>query len=312
MAKGKLPKLLIGALSLGAICFAQSSLALTYHTSDKNNEVVGHIQSTTVMSGDTLERISREYDLGYNELASANPQVNPNRYLRWRQKLTVPTKYILPNKSERKGIVVNLPEMRLYYFPENERSVMTFPVGIGKINKTIPMGKGKVTRKKLNPTWRPTKSIRAFNEKRGVFLPASVPAGPNNPLGPYAIYLTMPQYLIHSTIHPTSIGKRSSFGCIRMYEEDVEQLFRRVGRNVPIHVVNESVKLGWNGNKLYMEVHSMLREKKFHQEGGLKQQAEAMLAKSKYRDAIINWKMVKRAISSRNGVPMKIGVRKSV
>src|SRR6185503_4423744 len=96
------------------------------------------------------------------------------------------------------------------------------PIGIGKIGKTIPLAEAMITRKAKDPKWIPTDDIRQFNLSQGVVLPQVMPPGPENPLGSYAIYMSIPTYLIHSTIFPESVGKRASFGCIRMYQSDVE------------------------------------------------------------------------------------------
>src|SRR3990167_9172483 len=180
-----------------------------------------------------------------------------NHRFAYGKEVIIPTQHLLPN-TPRKGIVINLPEMRMYYYADNE--VLTYPIGIGKPGKTIPVTSSKVTYKKTNPFWYPPQDIREFNLAQGVILPRVLPPGPDNPLGTYAIYMTVPTYLIHSTIFPESVGRRASFGCIRMYENDIETFFPIIKKGTPVLIVNAPVKIAWQKNRLYMEAHRPLEE----------------------------------------------------
>ena len=209
------------------IIFGMSSLTLfaaEYALPPGGNALVGQIQHAKIESGDTTTRIAYKFNVGLNTLVSANPGTS-ERVL-GAKSLVIPTAYILP-PLPREGMIINLPEMRLYYYPAGTGQVMTFPIGIGKIGNTIPIRNTTVSRKTLNPTWIPGPDVRKYNADQGIDLPRVMPAGPDNPLGPYAIYLNIPSFLIHSTIFPESVGRRASFGCIRMHEDDIKDLLKR-------------------------------------------------------------------------------------
>jgi L,D-transpeptidase ErfK/SrfK len=192
----------------------------------------------------------------------ANPNVD-----RWLPgegtQVVVPSHYILP-RAPRQGLVLNLPEMRMYYFPPKKpgqpAQVQTYPIGIGRMDWATPLGVAKITGKVKDPTWTPPESIRREHAAKGDPLPAVVPAGPDNPLGRYAMRLSIPGYLIHSTNKPLGVGMRVSHGCIRMLPDDIERLFPQLPVGTPVNIVNQPVKAGWHGGKLYIEVHPPLEE----------------------------------------------------
>ena len=160
----------------------------------------------------------------------------------------LPTVHLLPDAAP-EGIIINLADMRLYYFAEPGGPMQSFPIGIGREGLLTPLGSTKVVRKNKDPTWRPTPRMRAENPE----LPEAVPAGPDNPLGNRAMYLGWPQYLIHGTNKPLGIGRRTSSGCVRMYPEDVEYLFDRIAVGTKVTVVDQPIKLSWIDDALYIE-----------------------------------------------------------
>ena len=195
---------------------------------------------------DLLE-VARADELGLIELMVANPGVDP-----WvpgrNTHLLLPTMHILP-EGPRKGIVINTAELRLYYY-DAEDGYFSFPLGVGRDGYLTPLGSTKIARKKEKPSWYLTPSeIRDHPE-----LPRVIPPGEDNPLGEYALYLGWPAYLIHGTNTPWGIGRRTSRGCIRMYPEDIEWLFREAPIGTPVTVVDQPVKLGWKDGELYIEV----------------------------------------------------------
>jgi len=211
----------------------------------------------------------------------------------------------------RKGIVINLPEMRLYYYPQGSSNVMTFPIGIGKIGKTIPVRNTIIARKTVNPTWTPPADIRQFDEEQGIQLPKVMPAGPDNPLGPYGIYLGIPSYLIHSTIFPESIGRRASFGCIRMNESDIKQFFPIVARGTPVEIIDMPYKVGWDNNDLYLEAHNPLEERSNMESAnmsGIVKSIEKNLSSSKHI-TLVNWQLVAYLAEQPDGIPHRIGIK---
>ncbi|HEX4044750.1 MAG TPA: L,D-transpeptidase family protein, partial [Gammaproteobacteria bacterium] len=221
---------LVTALSIVSLAVSTQTMAASYSLPASSQSVIGEVQYTTSYGGDNVVTVAQRYNLGLNAIENANPHLNMGMGFSSGARLQIPTQHLLPNQA-RQGIVINLPEMRMYYYLGSQ--VLTYPIGIGKIGKTIPVTSTYVTRKAENPTWTPPDDIREFNLQQGIVLPQVMPPGPDNPLGPYAIYMQLPaygSYLIHSTIFPESVGRRASFGCIRMYESDIEQFFPSVER----------------------------------------------------------------------------------
>jgi L,D-transpeptidase ErfK/SrfK len=225
---------------------------------------VGELQVTVVGKNDTLPDIARRFNVGYEEIVRANPGVDP-----WLpgvgREVVVPTQFVLPS-AERKGIVVNIAAMRIYYFPVmkagQKQVVYTHPIGIGKVGWSTPEGKTKVVSKQKDPVWHPPASVRAEHKANGEILPAVVPAGPDNPLGAYKFTLGWPSYLIHGTNKPYGVGLRSSHGCLRLYPEDVEKLFGMVAPGTPVTVVNQPYVFGWHNGQLYLQAYDVLEDDK--------------------------------------------------
>lgn len=224
--------------------------------------VVGESFLVDAKKSETLLDIAREYSVGYNEITKANPDVDP-WYPGEKTPVVIPTRYILPD-TPRSGLVLNLPEMRIYYYPKVKKGeapkVITYPIGIGRQDWETPRGKTYISEKKRNPTWTPPASIRAEHAAKGDPLPAVVPAGPDNPLGTRALRLGLPSYLIHGTNKPYGVGMRVSHGCVRMRREDVEALFEVVPRGETVRIINQPLKIGRFAGTLFMEFHSPLEE----------------------------------------------------
>ncbi len=216
----------------------------------------------TATQEDTLLDIARQYDIGQNEILLANPGVD-----RWipgqGTQVRIPASHILPN-TPHEGMVLNLPEFRLYYFRKatesQATSVTTHPISIGRVDWNTPLGKTRISAKTENPVWRPPESIKKEHAAEGDILPDVVPAGPDNPLGLFALRLAVPGYLIHSTNKPFGVGMRVSHGCVRMYPEDIERLFPEVRVGTPVHIVNQPIKVGWRENTLYIQVYPDLED----------------------------------------------------
>ncbi len=255
-----------GALLLRAVLVdslgRQDASAQTYELPPAGEDVIGQVSVVRARHQDTLSDIARAYHLGYEEILRANPRVDP-----WLPgegtRVILPTQHILPD-APRVGLVLNLPEMRLYYYPKPSTgkppTVVTFPVSIGRMDWTTPLGLTRVTAKVINPVWYPPASIRAEHEQEGQALPPEVAAGPDNPLGQYALQLGRPGYLIHGTDRPYGIGMRATHGCIRLYPEDIQRLFEEVPVGTPVRIVNQPYKAGWYRGVLYFEAHPPLEE----------------------------------------------------
>ncbi len=268
-------------------------------------------QYATAKQQDTLLDIARDYDLGQNEILLANPNVD-----RWLPgegtSVKIPNARLLPEVPH-EGLVLNLPEFRLYFFPEPEinqpRKVMTHPVSIGRVDWDTPLGKTWITAKTRNPVWRPPQSIKDEHAAKGEILPDVVPAGADNPLGLFALRLAVPGYLIHSTNKPYGVGMRVSHGCVRMYPEDIEKLFPLVKKGLPVYIINQPIKVGWSGNYLYIEVYPDL-------EGNERSYSEKLNAAFDLIEQenggflpVIDGLRLKYALQASNGIPVAIFVR---
>jgi L,D-transpeptidase ErfK/SrfK len=242
------------------LCVTFTAKAEVYDLPLPGNDVVGAITVVTARHEDTLLDIARRHGLGYEDIVRANPEVDT-----WLPgegtEVVLPTRFVLP-PGPRRGIILNLAEYRLYYFPkpkDGERGVvMTYPISIGRMDWETPLGKTTIIQKVTNPAWYPPASIRAEHAADGNPLPRIVPAGPQNPLGKHAMRLGLPGYLIHGTNRPAGVGMRVTHGCVRMYPEDIGFLFGQVAVNMPVRIINEPVKLGWDGDMLVMEAHRVL------------------------------------------------------
>lgn len=246
---------------LGALSAISSAWAVDYPLPPANSRLIGHNQTYTVQEGDkNLQAIARRFDTAAMLILEANNTIAP--VPRPGTVVTIPSQMLLPDVP-REGIVVNLAELRLYYFPPGEQQVQVYPIGIGLQGLETPEMTTRVGQKIPNPTWTPTAGIRKRSLERGVTLPPVVPAGPNNPLGLYALRLAYGngEYLIHGTNAPDSVGLRVSSGCIRMNAPDIKALFAQVRSGTPVRVINEPVKYAVEPNGArYLEVHRPLSQ----------------------------------------------------
>src|SRR5579862_2237602 len=234
-------------------------VATTYEFTDPKQSVFGEDQSIKTVYEDTLYDLARQYSLGSEELIRVNPKLDP-----WipgaDQTVLVPGRHILPT-GPREGIVINIAEHRLYFYPKPKRhmpqQVISYPISIGKMDWRTPLGLTHVISKQKDPWWTPTKSVRDEHAKDGDILPARVPPGPDNPLGTRAMRLAVGNgtYEIHGTNNPVAVGLAVTHGCIRMYPEDVDDLFHRVSIGTKVWLLNEPVKVTYVEGELYVEAH---------------------------------------------------------
>lgn len=216
----------------------------------RGDELVGALGVHVVAPGESLIEIARLYDVGFNEIAAANPHLDP--YVpRVGAAVLVPTAWILPRAVTPGTVVVNLSEMRLYFIPRAGRPPITFPIGVAVEPRATPLGVLKIIEKSVAPTWYPTPAIL----REDPTLPAVVPPGPENPLGSHALRLSRRTILIHGTNRPFGVGRKVSHGCIRLYPEDIPRLFRLVDIGTPVAIVREPVKVGVREGRIYVEVH---------------------------------------------------------
>ncbi|CAM3068719.1 L,D-transpeptidase family protein [Vibrio rarus] len=245
-----------------SLCLAQSAWAATFLLPTDGSQVAGRLQRHQVQKGETFALLAKRYDVGLLSLIAANRGVDP--FLPDDgEVLTIPTRFILPT-AKRDGIVINLAELRLYYFDPDGQHVHVFPVGIGRIGRETPQMITSISSRIEGPTWTPPQSIRMAYEEQGIELPEKVPAGPDNPLGEYALRLRYGagQYLIHGTNKEFGIGLRVSSGCIRMEPGDIEWLFKQVQRGTRVQIVNQPVKIAVEPDQsVFVESHEPLTAK---------------------------------------------------
>ena len=208
------------------------------------------------------------------------------------------------------GIVLNLPEFRLYYYPEPKQGakpvVVTYPISIGRMDWSTPLGRTEVTRKVRNPTWYPPESIRAEHAADGRPLAKVVPPGRDNPLGRHALALGIPGYLIHGTNKPAGVGMRVTHGCIRMFPENISDLYASVSVHTQVYIVNEPYKIGWSADALYLEAHVPLEEDRDGIEGNLTAITRVLVEATQERQAEVNWDTAESIFHARLGVPAPI------
>ena len=292
------------------------------------NDVVGALTVVSARADDTLLDIARRHGLGYEDIVRANPNVDT-----WLPgedtEVLLPTRYILPAQP-RKGVVLNLAEYRMYYFPEpkdGERAVvMTYPMSIGRMDWETPLGVTRIISKAKNPTWYPPDSVRQEHAADGDPLPRIVPPGPKNPLGKFAMRLGLPGYLIHSTNRPAGVGMRVTHGCIRMFPEDIRFLFDQVRVDTPVTIINEPVKVGWHGDELLMEVHRTLESAAVESEKGeittktlpendqlqpernvLTALTEQFVLATNTRAGELDWERAESLLERADGIPVLVG-----
>lgn len=284
------------------------AFAQSFALPNTHDEVIGAVVSVAASREETLLDIARRYDVGQDEIVLANPSVD-----RWLPadgaEVTLPNAYILP-RAERKGLVLNVPEMRIYYYPpktrRKRRVVHTYPVSIGRMDWSTPLGQTKIVEKTENPSWRPPESIMAEHASDGEVLPEVVPPGPDNPLGQFALRLALPGYLIHGTNKPYGVGMRVTHGCVRMYPEDIEALYALVSVGTPVVIVNQPIKLGWLGDVLYIEIHPPLEEEKPERE--LRERVlERLGEEATRRRFVLDDEALSQALELQNGIPAPIG-----
>ena len=279
-----------------------------------NDDVVGHVQKTTIGKHDTLSDIARRFDLGYGEVVLANPGVDP-----WipgvGREVVVPTQFVLP-AAPHTGVVINLAAMRIFYYPPHKRHepqvVYTHPIGIGRIGWKTPEGTTRIIARQKDPVWVVPKSIREEHAKDGDILPPVVPAGPDNPLGEYLFRLGWPGYLIHGTNKPYGVGMRVSHGCMHLYPEDIKAFFSMIPVGTKVTVVNQPYVFGWRDGVLYLQAYSPLQDDARDWSKSRKQLLERLLEHPALRRNIklhekeIDWQRVVTLAREPRGVPVPV------
>lgn len=305
----RIPQLILLMLSM----FIGTAIAQTYHY-HSDEDVIGNISIHTIKEGDNFLQLAQTFRVGFLELVDANPDVDPWIPEQGAQ-IIIPTQYVLPN-VERKGVVINLAELRLYQFHEtvdNVSSVSTYPVSVGKDDQwETPLSFTRITSKTAKPNWYPPESIRKEHEENNDPLPKVVPPGPDNPLGDYKIGLALSGYLIHGTNVPEGIGMRVTHGCIRLHPTGIEKLFKSVEINTPVTIVNQPYKVGWRDKKLYVETHSEIEEQEKASSRNLTEFVQLVVAQTKENENDgyeILWERGYQEAREKRGVPFLMSLR---
>ncbi|ODN66517.1 MULTISPECIES: L,D-transpeptidase family protein [Methylophaga] len=282
--------------------------ATTFELADEETRVIGHNLVVYSRHEDTLLDIGRKFDLGYTEMTAANPNLDP-----WlpgdNKPVLIPNKFILPDAPQ-KGIVINIPEMRLFYFPPKQanqlQQVITHPIGIGREGRDTPLGKLSIIQKRENPSWTPPESVRREHAAAGDILPAVVPPGPDNPLGTRAIRLSNPSYLIHGTAKPYGVGLRVSSGCIRLYPEDIEHLYSLVSLNTQVNILHQPYKAAVSNGKLFLEAHAPIPEMYKEVSGNMTPMIQAILNAQDSMLSEQDWPFAEEIVMTTHGVVKQI------
>jgi len=283
-------------LSIFLLIGAQKAIAGGFSYGN-NKTLVGVVKHHIVVPKETLLDIVRNFGLGYNELSLLYPKMDPWNP-RTGQNIVIPTQWILPS-TKLFGLVINLPEFRLYHFFPETKMVSTYPVGIGDVGWETPVAAGHVIYRQVDPTWLVPKSLRA---KYGV---TSIPPGPKNPLGKYWLGLSLIGYGIHGTNSPWGIGKRVSHGCIRLYPEHIALLFENVSVNTPVEIIYEPVKIGFQDQNIFIEVHPDI----YNRIPDMQAQTFRRLHElGIFSDVSVS--LVKDALEKQNGLPVRVGFLK--
>ncbi len=300
----------VAVILIAISAYAPVRATVSYTLKNPGDSMVGVMETVQARHEDTLPDIARANGLGFREIKLANPGVDtwlPGQGT----EIMLPTRYVLPG-APKVGIVLNIPEMRLYYYPPQDAGqaseVITHPIGVGRQGWATPYLDTRIIQKKTRPSWYPPESIRKEHAEMGDPLPKRVPPGPKNPLGNYMMRLGMPEYIIHGTNKPFGIGMRVSHGCIRLYPENIKSLYRQVKLNTPVRIVNQPYKVGRLEDKIYLEAHPYLEEDTEQFEGNLTSVVEMLIDITGERGYQVDWDLVKTVIAESNGIPVEIGL----
>lgn len=291
--------LLILMLISVAVGAASGANAASYRLPENGDNVVGAMTTVKLAYEDTLASVAEQYGVGYREIVDANPGIDP--WLPGEGTVVVlPTQYVLPS-TPREGIVINVAEYRLYFYPEGGNRVITFPVGVGRSEYQTPIIRTQTVARIHNPSWTPTPSARREHAEMGDVLPPVVPPGPENPLGELAIQLKEPGYFIHGTNKPFGVGQKVSHGCIRLHNEHVLTLAELAPNGTPVYIVNEPIKVGVRYDEVFLEIHRDLYE-----DADKESLRHVVEVKSGNRAASLDWQRVAQVLDDLRGIPIRI------
>jgi len=304
---------LVLAIALVWAAVARPAHASIYPLASPDQRVVGEDHTVITVNADTLYDLARKYDVDSQELIRANPGIDP--WLPGAGKtVIIPGRLILP-PGPHVGIIVNVPEHRLYYFPKARRGkpqvVVTYPVSIGKMDWRTPIGLTHVIARIKHPVWYVPAGVRQEHIKDGDPLPRVVPAGPDNPLGQFALRLAAGggTYLIHGTNNPIAVGMPVTHGCVRLFPDDVAQLFPMVAVGTPVHIINDPIKVAWVDGQLLLEAHPPIDEQGRSLEPNVGAFSQLLQQAVGDETVAINWDYARDVLKKANGVLATVGLQ---
>ncbi len=277
-------------------CSAEEEFTATVHRYEyriPDLTVVGEPSWYKVGPKDTLLDVARRYGLGYNDVDLLFPRMDA-----WvppvGKRIMIPTCWVLP-PTQHQQLVINIPELRLYFFDKSTSTVQTYPIGIGDEGWESPLGTFSIVEKRPNPTWYIPVSLQ---EKYGM---ASMPPGPENPLGEFMLKFSAGAYGVHGTAMPWGVGRLVSHGCIRCYPEHIRILYPQVSVGYKLELIYEPIKFGQKGGQIFVEAHpDVYRKIPDYVQFGLDKLAQYPLEKQVDRKKFI------MAVTLQNGVPMNV------
>jgi len=291
-------------IGLFSVLFVSYSIQATeYQLPTKNARLIGEQKTHKVVKGDYFQDIAEQYNVGFLALMAANPNIDP--FLpEPDSNIIIPSAMLLPF-IKHEGIVINLPELRMYYFLPTEKKVHVFPVGIGRQGLATPKVTSYISSKRENPIWRPSKEMRQrYFEEHGKEMQREIPPGPDNPFGKYALRLGESEYLIHGTNQRFGIGMRASSGCIRMFDDDIKWVFDNVPVNTKVRIIDQPIKMSYeNGQRQLIEIHSSLSIEQQQQKTNITKAVELFVGKNTHY-----WQQLAPMIEHPQGLVVELGL----
>ena len=284
---------------------ATNLLAASVYEFNKTIQTFGNNEFINAVYEDTLVDIARKYNLGFNEIIRANPNVD-----KWLPGegtiIKIPAQHIIPKGFSEKGITINLSEFRGYFIKDNK--LITFPVGLGRMDWKTPLGISTIDLKLEKPAWYPPKSVRDEYKNQGKFLPAEVLPGPYNPLGELAMRISIPGgYFIHGTNRPDGVGMEISHGCIRLFPEDIDYIFQLTDIGTEVIILDQPIKIARIENDIYLQVHPSYSTQYDYDLDKLRIQIE-LLINNETELIEINWDTVEILLKEQNGLATKVTI----
>jgi len=289
-----------------SLALSFNAYAIKFKLPTNNDAVIGKLSTVYIKQEETFADLAERYDLGYLQLVASNPYVDP-----WVPKdnseVILPRNFILP-QGKREGVVINIAEYRMYFFPKNSLYVYTYPIGIGREGWESPISETLITRIEHNPSWYPPQSIIDEHlAKYGEQLPKVVEPGPNNPLGPVKLSLKLPGYLIHGSNKEFGVGMRVSHGCFRMFNHNVLELAKMIKPGTKVRIIKERFKFGRSNNKLYLEAHPPLEDDMSDENVNHYSNVVTMLRNLPHKDNIkVDWDVLAEVVAAEEGIPTEV------